>query len=168
MPAFILLSALGLAFVRVQRFEISAFLAGIVYFVATVTYGSPNIAGTVDGRFYMPIFSSWLRSPFCLRTGQWPKLSRGAFRSGALECWRCSCSALLVIRHNQALSPGRSITGLGRSSLRRRQWKITPVRGAEGIHSLLPRRSWHCFIGYRAPLFECPTAEAICSGSDRR
>ena len=56
MPAFILLSALGLAFVRVQRFEISAFLAGIVYFVATVTYGSPNIAGTVDGRFYMPIF----------------------------------------------------------------------------------------------------------------
>src|SRR6266513_5072945 len=30
-PAFIFLSALGLAFVRMRRFEISAFLAGIVY-----------------------------------------------------------------------------------------------------------------------------------------
>jgi hypothetical protein len=48
-PAFILLSILGLAFVRVRRFEISAFLAGIVYLVATVTYTY------VDGRFYMPI-----------------------------------------------------------------------------------------------------------------
>src|SRR6266853_4730953 len=49
-PAFIFLSILGLAFVRVRRFEISAFLAGIVYFVATVTYTY------VDGRLYMPIF----------------------------------------------------------------------------------------------------------------
>jgi hypothetical protein len=48
--AFIFLSTLGLAFVRVRRFEISAFLAGIVYFVATVTYTF------VDMRFYMPIF----------------------------------------------------------------------------------------------------------------
>src|SRR6266403_4468131 len=38
-PAFICLSTVGLAFVRVRRFEISAFLAGIVYFVATATYG---------------------------------------------------------------------------------------------------------------------------------
>ncbi|HWX16186.1 MAG TPA: hypothetical protein VNY07_06335 [Chthoniobacterales bacterium] len=49
-PAFILLSTLGLAFVRVRRFEISAFLGGIVYFVPTVTFTF------VDGRFYMPIF----------------------------------------------------------------------------------------------------------------
>jgi len=49
-PAFILISAFGLAFVRVRRFEISAFLAGIAYFVATVTYPF------VDGRFYIPIF----------------------------------------------------------------------------------------------------------------
>jgi hypothetical protein len=49
-PAFICLSILGLAFVRVRRFEISAFLAGIAYFVATVTYTY------VEGRFYMPIF----------------------------------------------------------------------------------------------------------------
>jgi 4-amino-4-deoxy-L-arabinose transferase-like glycosyltransferase len=55
-PAFIFLSALGLAFVRMRRFAISAFLAGIVYFVATVTYGSPDIAGTLEGRLYMPIF----------------------------------------------------------------------------------------------------------------
>jgi hypothetical protein len=48
-PAFIFLSSLGLAFVRLRRFEISAFLAGIVYFVATVTYTF------VDGRFYLPI-----------------------------------------------------------------------------------------------------------------
>jgi hypothetical protein len=49
-PAFILLSALGLAFVRVRRFEISAFLAGTVYVMATVTYAY------VEGRFYMPVF----------------------------------------------------------------------------------------------------------------
>src|SRR6266705_520655 len=49
-PAFILISAVGLAFVRVRRFEISAFLAGIVYFVATVTYTF------ADGRLYMPVF----------------------------------------------------------------------------------------------------------------
>ena len=48
-PAFILLSAFGLPFVRVRRFEISAFLAGIVYVTATVTYAY------VEGRFYMPV-----------------------------------------------------------------------------------------------------------------
>jgi hypothetical protein len=49
-PAFILLSALGLAFVRLRPFEISALLAGVVYVMATVTYAY------VEGRFYMPIF----------------------------------------------------------------------------------------------------------------
>ena len=49
-PAFIFLSVLGLAFVRIGRFEISAFLAGTAYFVATVTYTY------VEGRFYIPIF----------------------------------------------------------------------------------------------------------------
>jgi hypothetical protein len=49
-PTFIFLSALGLAFVRVRRFEICAFLAGIVYIMAIVTYTY------VDGRFYMPVF----------------------------------------------------------------------------------------------------------------
>ena len=50
-------------------------------------------------------FSSWLRSPFCLRNGQWAKLSGAAFRSWAWACWQYSCSAVSVIRHNQALSP---------------------------------------------------------------
>jgi hypothetical protein len=48
-PAFIFLSMLGLCFVRMRRFEISAFLAGTVYFVSTVTYTY------VEGRFYIPI-----------------------------------------------------------------------------------------------------------------
>jgi hypothetical protein len=49
-PAFIFLSALGLAFVRMQPFEISAFLAGIIYLTATATYTY------VELRFYMPVF----------------------------------------------------------------------------------------------------------------
>jgi hypothetical protein len=48
-PAFIILCIVGLAFVRPGRFEISAALAGIVYFVAIVTYTY------VEGRFYIPI-----------------------------------------------------------------------------------------------------------------
>jgi hypothetical protein len=49
-PAFIFLSMLGLPFVRIRPFEISAFLAGSVYFAAIVTYAY------VEGRFYIPIF----------------------------------------------------------------------------------------------------------------
>ena len=49
-PAFIFLSALGFAFIRVRRFEISALLAASTYFVAIVTYAY------VEGRFYIPIF----------------------------------------------------------------------------------------------------------------
>ena len=49
-PAFVCLSVLGLAFVRGSRFEVSAFLAGISYSIATLTYAF------VDGRFYLPIF----------------------------------------------------------------------------------------------------------------
>ncbi len=49
-PPFIFLSALGFAFIKVRRFEISALLAASAYFVAIVTYAY------VDGRFYIPIF----------------------------------------------------------------------------------------------------------------
>ncbi len=49
-PAFIFLSALGLGFVRVRRFEISAFLAGVVYIMATVAFSY------VEARFYIPVF----------------------------------------------------------------------------------------------------------------
>ncbi len=49
-PAFIFLSALGLAFVRLRPFEISAFLAGTVYIMATLAFSY------VEGRFYVPVF----------------------------------------------------------------------------------------------------------------
>jgi hypothetical protein len=49
-PAFICLSVLGLPFVRVDRFTVSAFLGAGSYFIATVSYAF------VDGRFYLPIF----------------------------------------------------------------------------------------------------------------
>lgn len=49
-PAFIFLSALGLVFIRMRAFEISALLAVSVYFVAIVTYAY------VEGRFYIPVF----------------------------------------------------------------------------------------------------------------
>ena len=49
-PAFVCLSVLGLAFVRLSRFQVSAFLAGISYSIVTLTYAF------VDGRFYLPIF----------------------------------------------------------------------------------------------------------------
>ena len=62
-PAFIFLSALGLAFVRVRRFEISAFLAGIVYIMATVTYTY------VEGRFYIPVFFLWV--PLAVLPVEW-------------------------------------------------------------------------------------------------
>jgi hypothetical protein len=71
-PAFICLTAIGVAFIRVTRFVLSAFLAGITYFIATLTYAF------VDGRFYLPIFfllvalavlpAEWaLSQPFKLR-----------------------------------------------------------------------------------------------------
>jgi hypothetical protein len=49
-PAFIFLSALGLAFVRLRSFEISAFLAGTFYIMATLAFSY------VEGRFYVPVF----------------------------------------------------------------------------------------------------------------
>jgi len=48
-PPFVLLSVVGLAFLQFRRFEISALLAGTVFFVATATFRF------VDGRFYLPI-----------------------------------------------------------------------------------------------------------------
>ena len=49
-PAFICLSPHGLPFVRMTRFEVSAFLAGSAYSIVTLTYAF------VDGGFYLPIF----------------------------------------------------------------------------------------------------------------
>ena len=62
-PAFILLAAIGLMFVRMNRFEISAFLAAITYFLATLTYAF------VDGRFYLPLF--FLLIPLAVLPVEW-------------------------------------------------------------------------------------------------
>jgi hypothetical protein len=62
-PAFIVLSALGLVFVRLRRFEIGAFLAGIVYIMATVTYTY------VEARFYIPVF--FLLVPLAVLPSEW-------------------------------------------------------------------------------------------------
>jgi 4-amino-4-deoxy-L-arabinose transferase-like glycosyltransferase len=48
-PAFVLLSVVGLGFLRFGRFEIAAILAGVIFFIVTLSYSF------VDGRFYMPI-----------------------------------------------------------------------------------------------------------------
>ena len=49
-PPFVLLALLGLAFVRVNRFTVCAFLGAGSYFIATLTYAF------VEGRFYLPLF----------------------------------------------------------------------------------------------------------------
>ena len=66
-PAFICLSALGLPFVRMTRFEVSAFLAGTAYFIATLTYAF------VDGE----VLPAYLFPPGCAR--------RFACRVGCVE-----------------------------------------------------------------------------------
>ena len=49
-PTFVLLSSVGITFVQVGRFTVSAFLAGLSYFLTTLMYAF------VDGRFYLPLF----------------------------------------------------------------------------------------------------------------
>ena len=87
-PAFIFLSALGLAFVRVRRFEISAFLAGIVYIMATVTYTY------VEGRFYIPVFFLWVALavlPSEWAVGQALKRRLSIWNVGVLALFLLSC-----------------------------------------------------------------------------
>lgn len=87
-PAFIFLSALGLAFVRVRRFEISALLAGMVYIMATVTYTY------VEGRFYIPLFL--LLVPLAVLPSEWAvghvlKKRFSILSVGALAVFLLSC-----------------------------------------------------------------------------
>ena len=87
-PAFILLSGLGVAFVRVRPFAISAFLAGTVYVLATVTYAY------VEGRFYMPVF--FLLIALAVLPAEWAVLQtlKGRFSIwsvGALAVFLFSC-----------------------------------------------------------------------------
>jgi len=62
-PFFVFLALLGLAFVRVDRFTVSAFLGAGSYFIATVTYAF------VDGRFYLPLFL--LLVPLAILPAEW-------------------------------------------------------------------------------------------------
>jgi hypothetical protein len=85
-PAFIVLSALGLAFVRVRRFEISAFLAGIVYIMATLTYTY------VEGRFYIPVF--FLCVPLAVLPSEW---AVGQALKRRLSIWNVGVLALFLL-----------------------------------------------------------------------
>jgi hypothetical protein len=87
-PAFIFLSALGLAFVRMGRFEISALLAGIIYTMATVTYTY------VEGRFYIPVF--FLLVPLAVLPSAWAvgqvlKMRFSIWGVGVLAIFLLSC-----------------------------------------------------------------------------
>ena len=62
-PPFVVLAFLGLAFVRVDRFTVSAFLGAGSYFVATLTYAF------VDGRFYLPLLL--LLIPLAILPAEW-------------------------------------------------------------------------------------------------
>ena len=74
-PPFVFLALLGLAFVRVGRFTVSAFLGAGSYFVATLTYAF------VEGRFYLPLLLLLVPlADFARRVGNDPRLSSCAFR----------------------------------------------------------------------------------------
>ena len=62
-PLFVVLALLGLTFVRVDRFTVSAFLGAGSYFIATLTYAF------VDGRFYLPLFL--LLVPLAILPAEW-------------------------------------------------------------------------------------------------
>jgi hypothetical protein len=85
-PAFIFLSALALPFVRVRRFEISAFLAASVYFVAIVTYTY------VEGRFYIPIF--FLLVSLAVLPAEW---AVGQALKGRFSIWAVGVLAVFLL-----------------------------------------------------------------------
>lgn len=84
-PAFIFLSALGLAFIRVRRFEISALLAASVYFVAIVTYFY------VEGRFYIPIL--FLLVSLAVLPAEW---AVGQALNGRFSIWAVGVLAVFL------------------------------------------------------------------------
>ncbi len=85
-PTFMLLSVVGLAFLQFGRFEISALLAGTVFFVATTTYRF------FDGRFYMPIL--FLLVALAVLPAEWA--IKGSFKSRYLFL-RLAALALFVL-----------------------------------------------------------------------
>ena len=86
MPAFIFLSALCLAFVRVRPFEIAAFLAGIVYIMATLAFSY------VEGRFYVPVFL--LLVALAVLPSEW---SVGQALKGRFSIWSVGVLAVFLL-----------------------------------------------------------------------
>jgi 4-amino-4-deoxy-L-arabinose transferase-like glycosyltransferase len=85
-PAFILLCALGLAFIRVRRFEISVLLAASVYFGAIVT------CTFIEGRFYIPIFL--LLVALAVLPAEW---AVGQALKGHLSIWTVGVLAVFLL-----------------------------------------------------------------------
>ena len=85
-PAFIFLSALGVAFIRVRRFEISALLAASAYFVAIVTYKY------VESRFYIPIF--FLLVALAVLPAEW---AVGQALKGRFSLWTIGALAVFLL-----------------------------------------------------------------------
>ena len=85
-PAFIFLSALGLAFIRVRQFEISALLAASVYVVAIVTYTY------VETRFYIPIF--FLLVALAVLPAEW---AVGQALKGRFSIWAVGALAVFLL-----------------------------------------------------------------------
>ena len=85
-PAFIFLGALGLAFIRVRRFEISVLLAASVYFVAIVT------CTYVEGRFYIPIF--FLLVALAVLPAEW---AVGQALEGRFSIWSVGVLAVFLL-----------------------------------------------------------------------
>jgi hypothetical protein len=85
-PAFIFLSALGLVFVRLRPFEISAFLAVLVYLTTIVTYTY------VEGRFYMPVFL--LLVALAVMPAEW---AMGQALKSRFSVWSVAALALFLL-----------------------------------------------------------------------
>ncbi|HEY3659993.1 MAG TPA: hypothetical protein VGK91_02065 [Candidatus Udaeobacter sp.] len=84
--AFIFLSALGLAFIRMRRFEISALLAASAYFLAIVTYAY------IEGRFYLPIL--FLLVALAVAPADW---AIGRALKGRFSIWSVGVLALFLL-----------------------------------------------------------------------
>ncbi|MEO6872702.1 MAG: hypothetical protein ABI233_10840 [Chthoniobacterales bacterium] len=87
-PAFVLLSLVGLGFCRFNRFTGSAFLAGASFFLATATYSF------VDGRFFMPLqflFVSVATLPVVWALSEWKSKRRHLWRVPILLLFVLCC-----------------------------------------------------------------------------
>lgn len=85
-PAFIFLSTLGLAFVRPRPFAISAFLAGIIYIMATMTYTY------VEARFYIPVL--FLLVALAVLPAEW---AMGQALEGRFSIWSVGALAVFLL-----------------------------------------------------------------------